>query len=588
MCGASCGIIVTTENGKITGIRGDPDYPPTRGFICAKGRALPELIYHKDRVTKPLKRVGPRGSGQWEEITTEEALRYIAERLKEIISKYGTESVALHRGAHRNDLVTEMLIRLGKAIGTPNIANLDNVCSVARALADVYTYGGKSFPDIKTPSKCIIVWGRNSLETGSESMINIFPAARKNNAELLVIDPRKTSIAAQATQWIKPKPGSDGYLAIAFIKSIIDEGLYDTGFVEKWTVGFPELGDLVGEYSYEWLEEATWVRVEDFKRFARTYATTKPAAIQTGNPVDQTANAFHTARLISILRALTGNLDIPGGDVLNTGYPLNKIKDIPDKSTRPMAGSQYAVSAKEYLTPSQEVYRATLTGDPYPIKASILFGTNPYLTYADTEKTSEAMDKLDLIVTIEFFKTATAQYSDIILPAAANHEYEDLSPRSGHINTRPKLVEPPGECRSDVQWVNLIGYALGVGYQFWDDEESVFDYVLKPIDMNYRELVENGTLWAPQRYKKYETEGFKTPSGKVEIYSERLKEMGMSPIPRIIQQISSTEEYPLVLTTGKDLYSYHSSWRQLPSLHRMSPEPFVELNAETYGRGIWL
>ncbi|TRO61869.1 molybdopterin oxidoreductase, partial [Candidatus Bathyarchaeota archaeon] len=223
MCGASCGIIVTTQNGRITGIRGDPDYPPTKGFICAKGRAYPELIYHKDRVTKPLRRIGPRGSGEWEEITTEDALGYIAEKLKEIISNYGSECVALHRGAHRNDLVTDMLIRLGKAIGTPNIANLDNVCSMARVFADIYTYGGKSFPDTRTPSKCILVWGRNSLETGSESMINIFPEARRNKAELLVIDPRRTSIAAQATQWIKLKPGSDGYLAIAIIKTIIDE-----------------------------------------------------------------------------------------------------------------------------------------------------------------------------------------------------------------------------------------------------------------------------------------------------------------------------------------------------------------------------
>ena len=312
-----------------------------------------------------------------------------------------------------------------------------------------------------------------------------------------------------------------------------------------------------------------------------TYARTKPAAIQTGNPVDQTPNAFHTARLISILRALTGNLDIPGGDIMNIGYPLNNIKDIPDRSRRPMAGAQYVVSAKEYITPSQEVYRATLTGDPYPIKASLLFGTNPYLTYADSEKTREAMKKLDLIVAVEFFKTDTAQYSDIILPAAANHEYEDLSPRSGHINTRPKLVEPPGECKSDIQWVNLIGHALGVGDQFWENEEQVFDYVLEPTGMSYRELVESGTIWAEQRYMKYKTEGFGTSSGKVEIYSERLKEMGKSPIPRIIQQTSSTEEYPLVLTTGKDYYSYHSSWRQLPSLRKLSPEPFVELNPET-------
>ena len=581
MCGASCGIIVTTEKGIITEIRGDPEYSPTRGYICAKGRAFPELIYHKDRVTKPLMRVGSRGSGEWKEITSEEALKHIGERLREITKKYGSESIVLHRGSHRNDLVTDMLIRLGKAIGTPNIANLDNVCSVARNLADIYTYGIKSFPDTKKPQRCLLVWGRNSLDTGSESMINIFPEAKKNKAKLLVIDPRRTSIASQADQWIKPKPGSDGFLALALIKTIIEEHLYDEDFVDNWTIGFSELIKLVDGYSYNELSETTWIPVEIYKRFARTYATTKPAAIQTGNPIDQTRNAFHTARLISILRAISGNLDVPGGETMNTGFLLRYLKDTPDKSTKPMIGERYVVAAKEHISPSQDTLKAALTGKPYPIKASIMFGTNPLLTYTDTKKTYQAFKKLDLIVTIEFFKSTTAQYSDIILPAAANHEYEDLSPRSGHINTRPKIVEPPDECRSDIQWINLLAEELSVGDLFWDNEEEVYDYVLEPTGWTYRRLVEEGTLWVPQRYRKYETEGFRTPSGKVEIYSETLKEMSISPLPRISYQAEPTSEYPLLMTTGKDHYSYHSSWRQLPSLRKMSSEPYIELNPET-------
>lgn len=584
MCGASCGIIVTTSDGKITEIKGDPDYPPTKGYICAKGLAYPELIYHRERITKPLRRIGPRGSGQWEEISTGEALKYIGRRYKEITDKYGSESVVLHRGAHRNDLVTDMLIRLGKATGTPNIANLDNVCSMARAFADIYTYGMKSFPDTRTPQKCLVVWGRNSLETGSESRINIFPEARKNDAELLVIDPRKTSIARQATQWLKPKPGSDGYLAIAIIKTIIDEELYDRDFVEKHTVGFNYLVELVSGYDYEELAEETWIPAEEYKRFARTYATTKPAAIQTGNPIDQTPNAFHTARLISILRALTGNLDVPGGDVLNTGFPLNGLKDIPDKSRRPMIGARYAVAASHYLTPSQETLRAALTEEPYPVKASILMGTNPFLTYADTQNIVDAMSRLELIVTVEFFKSTTANYSDIILPAAGNHEYEDLSPRSGHINTRPKLVEPPDECKSDIQWINLLAEALGAGDRFWGNEEEVFDYVLEPMGKTYRMLVNEGTVWAPQEYRKHQTTGFRTPSGKVEIYSKQLQEMGISPVPKLVEQEPPSQQYPLVLTTGKDAYSYHSSWRNLPSLRERSKEPFVEINPETCER----
>lgn len=581
MCGASCGIIVKTENGKITGIRGDPEYPPTKGYICAKGLAFPELIYHEERIIKPLMRVGPRGSGEWREISTKEALKYIGEKIGKITKEYGSESIVLHRGSHRNDLLTDMLIRLGKAIGTPNIANLDNVCSMARVFADIYTYGEKSFPDLRIPSKCIIVWGRNSLETGSESMINIFHEAMKNKTKIIVIDPRKTSIAKNSVEWLKLRPSSDGYLALAFIKTIIEEELYDNEFVENWTTGFDELRKLVSKYTYHELSEATWVPIEEYQKCARIYANTKPASIQTGNPIDQTPNAFHTARLISILRAITGNLDIPGGDYISINFPLRDLQDIPDNSTRPMIGSKYAVAARAHLTPSQETLRAALTEEPYPVKASILFGTNPLLTYADTDQTFKALMNLDLIVSIDFFKSKTAEVADVILPAAANHEYEDLSPRVGHINTRPKLVEPPGECKSDIQWINLLAREIGVGELFWEDEESVYDYSLKPIGKTYRELVKQGTIWAPQRYMKYLSEGFKTPSGKVELVSGTLRKMGISPLPKIETQTTNTEDYPLVLTTGKDPFSYHSSWRQLPSLKKRSEIPFVELNPET-------
>jgi anaerobic selenocysteine-containing dehydrogenase len=146
MCGASCGIIVTTENGKITNVEGDLSYPPTKGYFCAKGKAITELIYHPDRITMPLKRVGPRGSGSWEKITTKEALSFVGDKLRQVIKEHGAESISTHMGAHRNDLIGEFMQRLGRTIGTPNFASVDNVCSKARAMADKYTYGQKSFP----------------------------------------------------------------------------------------------------------------------------------------------------------------------------------------------------------------------------------------------------------------------------------------------------------------------------------------------------------------------------------------------------------------------------------------------------------
>jgi len=580
MCGASCGIIVTTEDDKIVKVEGDPDYPPTRGFFCVKGKAITELIYHPDRLTKPLRRVGPRGSGEWEEITSDEAVFHIANKLRNIIEEHGSESIAFHMGAHRNDLIGEFMQRLGKTIGTPNFATVDNVCSKARSLADKYTFGQKCFPDHNQPSECLVVWGRNSLDTGGESRMDIIRQAREHGTKILVIDPRETSMTRMAHQWVRPRPGSDGYLGIALLKTIIEEGLYARDFVDNYTIGFDRLREMVDGYTFQQLEDETWISVDDMKRFARTYATSKPAVIQTGNPLDQTPNAYQSCRLISILRAVTGNLDVPGGEVLSSGVPFVNIKDVEDKSKRPMIGSEFKVAASLGLAPSQDVLRAAYTGDPYPIKASLIFGSNPLMTYANTEGVHRAIMGLDLIVTAEFFMTPTAKYCDIILPVAANHEYDDFSPKFGHIVARPQIIDPPGECRPDIQWMNLIAKELGLE-GFWDNPREAFDEILEPAGLTYEELVENGPVWAPQKYRKYIDEGFKTASGKVEIYSEALKEMGVPPIPEMVEHTTSTAKYPLVLTSGKDSYYYHSSWKTLPTLRKISKEPLVEMSSET-------
>ncbi len=580
MCGASCGIIVTTEEGKIVKVEGDLEYEPTKGFFCAKGKAITELIYHEDRITKPLRRVGPRGSGEWEEITTEEALEYINEKLCEVISNHGSESISIHMGAHRNDLMGEWMQRFARTIGTPNFASVDNVCSKARALADKYTFGQKCFPDHTHSSKCLVVWGRNSLDTGGESRMGIIKQAQENDTKILVIDPRETSMTRQADQWIKPKPGSDGYLGLGFIKTIIEEELFDREFIEGYTVGFEELTESLMRYSFEELERETWVPAEDIKQFARTYATSKPAAIQTGNPLDQTPNSYQSCRAISILRAITGNLDVPGGEIMANMVPFLNIVDVPNKSKRSGIGSEFKVAASIGLAPSQACLRAAVTGEPYHIKASLIFGSNPLMTYANTEGVHEALMGLDLLVTAEYFMTPTALHSDIILPAAAQHEYNDFSPKFGHIVARPKIIEPPGECKPDIQWINQLAKKMELE-GFWDTPKEAFDEILEPSGYSFEELVEHGPVWAPHRYRKYVDEGFKTPSGKVELYSEALEEMGVPPLPTMVEHVTSIEAFPLVMTSGKDSFYYHSSWRMLPSLRRLSKEPFVEVHPDT-------
>ena len=254
-----------------------------------------------------------------------------------------------------------------------------------------------------------------------------------------------------------------------------------------------------------------------------------------------------------------------------------------NKGKRPRIGSEFKILNILGMAPSQDCLRAAYTGEPYPLKASLIFGSNPLMTYANTKGVLEAILGLDLIVTAEYFMTPTALYSDIILPVAAQHEYDDFSPKFGHIVARPKLVEPPGECKPDIQWMNLIAKEMKLE-GFWDSPKEAFDEILEPAGMSFDELVESGPVWAPVKYRKYLNEGFKTPSGKVELYSETLQEMGISPIPVMVEHITSTVEYPPVMTSGKDSFFYHSSWRMLKGLRKLSKEPFVEVHSETAKR----
>jgi anaerobic selenocysteine-containing dehydrogenase len=193
----------------------------------------------------------------------------------------------------------------------------------------------------------------------------------------------------------------------------------------------------------------------------------------------------------------------------------------------------------------------------------------------------KALLSLDMLVVVDFFETETTLFADVILPSAVNHEYDDLSPRSGHINARPKLVDAPGDCESDIQWINLLARELGVGDLFWENESEIWNHVLEPTGLTYNELKAKGTFWVPQSYYKYRSSGFRTATGKVELFSEGLLSIGVSPIPNVEPLKEPPPDYPLLLTSGKDPYSYHSSWRLLPSLHRLSPEPFTELHMET-------
>jgi anaerobic selenocysteine-containing dehydrogenase len=592
LCSGTCGILVTLEGHRIAHIKGDPDCPFNRGVVCPKGRALPELLYHPDRLTVPLKRIGPKGADQWQPISTDAALDAIAEKLKVYVDEFGPESILLYVGAYRG-LERDFIQRFARVLGTPNTVSVDNNCHVPRTMAARYTFGDMPFPDYEHPPKCIIIWGRNSLQTGGDGSPAQFRPAFDNGTRFIVIDPRKIALAARAELWLKPRPGSDGLLALGLLNVIINEKLYDADFVEEWTVGFDRLQNFIAAYPLDEVAEKTWVPQSLIEQAARLFASAKPSAIQWGNALDQTSNAFQTCRTVAILMALTGNLDVPGGAVFPDNVPLLRgakfWQDCEPVRARPAgAGMRFKLAAQADFVPSQEASKAVLAQKPYPFKGGLIFGSNPLLTYAGAREACEALKKLDFLAVADLFMTPTTLLADIVLPVAANLEYDDLVQGRGCVAARPKIKAPPGECRSDMQWINLVAGRMGFGQYFWQDESAALDAVLAPAGLNFDQLKTLGIYCAEHHYRKYEIRGFSTRSGKVDLFSEPLRELGIDPLPVYNEPKLTpfgspelTSEYPLVLTSSKNPFFYHASHRNIKSLRQLSPEPVTELHPDT-------
>lgn len=595
-CTGACGILVTVRDGKAIEIRGNPDCPINKGSICPKGRAQLELLYHPNRLRYPRKRQGERGEGRWQRVSWDEALTTIAQRLDEIKRQFGPQSVVLAMGTPKG-LELAFIQRFASLFGTPNVVPPGHICHMVLVLASTYTCGSPTIPDYEHPPRCLMVWGSNPLQTNEDAVTRArFRPALDKGAKLIVIDPRETNVAAQASLWLRPRPGSDGALALGMINAIIENKLYDADFVTRWTTGFDQLTELIKDYPLSKVEEITWVPKEQIREAARLYATTRPAAIQWGNALEHTSNSFQTCRAISILRAICGNLDIPGGDLMihtpRTMRPSDfmLLRKFP-RDREKMIGSDFRVATGSFLVPRQLVIKTILEEKPYPVKALCLFGSNPLLTYANASEVYNALTKLVLLVVSELFMTPTAELADVVLPAAANLELDDIGyygSRREFIVARSKVVEPEGECWPDYRMINELAKKLGFEEYFWNDASECLDLILQPTYLTFDEFKKVGILRASREYKEYERNGFRTPSQKVEIYSEQLKQLGYEPLPGYKEPpetpVSSPElakEYPLVLTSAKSPYFFHSSGRNLPTLRRMSPDPLVEINPET-------
>ncbi|MBN2332815.1 MAG: molybdopterin-dependent oxidoreductase [Deltaproteobacteria bacterium] len=585
-----CSLLVGVRNGRIEQVKGDPEGYLNRGYICPKGLASADRLSHPHRLTHPLKRVGERGAGKWERISWEEALQYTAEQFNRIKEQYGPKGVAFGVGMPKG-LEHFVLIRLANLFGSPNVIASQDVCHAPREITGIHTCGFYPVADFHHPSKLVMLWGSNITSTNEEGEIcKLLLDQLKGDTELVVIDPRRIDLAGQAKQWLRIRPGTDHALALAMLQVIIEESLYDRQFVDNWTHGFEDLAQHVQQYTPEKMAEITWIPAADIRATARLYATTKPAVIQWGNPLEHTVNTFDVMRALICLMAITGNLDVAGGNVAAHDPPIMSLGEfvradlIPEKR-KEMVSAYHRVIPRLMTIPPTFFKKAILDEVPYPIKGFYAMCSNGMLSYADSRQTYEALMKLDFIAIADLFMTPTASMADVVLPVASHYEINDIGHYGighGFILARPKIIEPPPECWSDIKIMNELGKLISPPELWHADHEEFLEDVVRPAGLTYGQFVERGYLKGPERFKRYEQKGFRTPTGKVELRLSIAEKFKLKPLPEfngLPEEVDA--DYPLLLTSSKSRYFLHSSYRWIEKLRKLRPQPKVEIHPET-------
>lgn len=598
-CHGGCVHILTVKDGKVVSVRPDPEAPLNQGHACEKGMTIIEQMYHPDRLLHPLRRVGPRGSGQWERITWDEALDEIAGKLSALREEHGPECISAITGTGRH--LVKYLWRFTNALGTPNITSSGAlICLGPRKNAGFSTsgtYGCVDYYGEKQP-ECILVWGANPTVSGADGELQWHPKrCRQNETKFIVIDPVKTEIAAHADLWLQIRPGTDGALALGLIHVIIEEDLYDHEFVENWTYGFEELRKRSAEYDLERVSEITWVPKEKILEAARMMAKNTPMSLEWGCAFEHGFNATHTSRAIYMIPALLGSYDVPGGFVESKQIVPTK-REPRDPHSKLINSYPYRM-LKPYANPHQ-ILNAVRMEYPYKIRAMLSFANNTLLSLPDSARVRDNLMDLEFFVCTDIFMTPTAAMADIVLPAALWPELDCvfcMPEFSEHtILCQQKLVQV-GECRPDEDIFIDICQRMGLDYGVKNQKE-LLNQELQEMAERFPELqgmtfdqLKNVGYYTPERhYYNYKTRGgFPTPTGKYEFYSKELEAVGGDPLPfwkeppvTPISRPDLKTEFPYILSIGgRKMQYFISNNRQIRSLRRQYPFPLVRIHPDT-------
>lgn len=536
--------------GRAISVRGRTDHPVTRGWLCAKVNRYLERVYHPERLLYPLRRVGPKGSGQFERISWQEALAEIADRWRTLSECYGAQSILPYSYAGTLGLVQGSVTntRFWNRLGASQLER--TICGAAAEEAVILTLGGRlaPAPQMLTRSKLILIWGSNPASTAPHIM-PFLREAQRNGARVIVIDPIRTLTARSANQHIQPFPGTDAALALGMMYVMVRENLHRPDWLAAHTLGWEHLLKRVMEFPPERASSITGLAEETIVELARAYATTSPALLRVTDGINRHTNGGQTVRTLACLPALTGQYGLPGGGLMYSTsdwlrWKSEAVSYQHDPACPPAARS---------INMNRLGVALTGEADP-PIYSLFVFNANPVASTPNSNKIVQGLLRDDLFTVVhELFMTDTARYADIVLPATSQLEQEDMHKPYGQLALQYNMpaIVPLGEARSN--WDVMRALATSMGFtESWlhEDAEAVMRGILEASapsnpcleGITFERLRAEGSLpfnIPPEREAPFADGVFGTPSGKVEMYSEQAAERGYDPVPAWVPEVEA-------------------------------------------------
>jgi len=595
MCSVRCPIKVFVKDDEVRWIEGSPHVPGMEGSLCPRGAAGIALLKDHQRLQSPLIRTGPRGSGKWKKASWEEALDYVGDTLKKIIDEHGARSVVL---GERTQLSTHVSQTFLKAIGSPNHFTHDALCkgsvnTACRSLSG-YTDAQMGF-DYKN-TKHIVLYGRNFFEAIEVKGVNSLLDAMDNGAKVTYIDPRVTVTATKANRYWMIRPGTDLALNYGLIHVLLRERLYDKTFTDRWVSGMQELESFIEPYSPEWAEKETGIAAGEITSLAREVSKDKPSVIfHFGYRGASLTNEIYLRRSILILNSLMGSIEAKGGLFFKKGpgeVGRKPARKLTEQKFPPIDAPRFdKVGTEAFPLPdpahgvAQMLPDAILNDDPYPLKALIAYRFDPLMSIPESELTLRALEKLDLVVTIDINFSDIAWYSDVILPESIYLERTDCLQQANGLKPqlflRRQAVTPRYNTMPGAVILKKLAERLGVGNYFpFSNSEELVQWQLEGTGFSLEDFDKKGFVAYTDKQIFWDRKDgikLKTPSGKIELVSSLLQKAGFESFPAY-EPIAKPSQGEFRLTVGRCAAHTHISTQNNLYLNELVPENSLWIN----------